>query len=519
MVRKMLAALGILALAACASLPPQLDADGRAAAQAGILSLGTQQPDRFEAITVTLDLPAAAAGSVLSFPDDWGPEERLSQLRRDTVTRGLERLPGDEEAYRVAPGGGWIAYTGAQDYDGEPDWETHRLPGMRVRTAERHAFLLGQTFLPQWSQGGVPLTLDLQSLPQRAAFSFAASDCARGCALEDLANSVLALGDFVFDTRQAGDTTVRSAIRGSFAMDADAMSGVLAGMLDQGAQRFDDAPFASYVFAVNPIPAPPQGSAVVGTGLHRSFLLLASENADAGRLRHTIAHEIVHEWITRRMGPTDEATDAQRMWFTEGATEYFAWKLQLAAGLIDTQDFLAGMSDLANAYLASPVRELPAGELAERIFESDQAQRLPYQRGALLAWHWDMLARSRGAALDAVIADLIDENAGRALTDARIRAAMARRIGGQFDSDLARYVVRGKTLDPEALTLPACVMATRQPSGTVRFAVWEGIPADTCRMEILGPPEAIGSAWNKPGAAVEPGCNPHGSGRDTTCAG
>jgi hypothetical protein len=38
------------------------------------------------------------------------------------------------------------------------------------------------------------------------------------------------------------------------------------------------------------------------------------------------------------------------------------------------------MSDLANAYLASPVRELPAGELAERIFESEEAQRLPYQR-------------------------------------------------------------------------------------------------------------------------------------------
>jgi hypothetical protein len=64
---------------------------------------------------------------------------------------------------------------------------------------------------------------------------------------------------------------------------------------------------------------------------------------------------------------------------------------------------------------------------------------------------------------------------------------MARRIGGQFDSDLARHVVRGKALDPEALTLPACVMATRQPSGTVRFAVRDGIPADTCRMEILGP--------------------------------
>ncbi|WP_231680625.1 hypothetical protein [Citromicrobium sp. WPS32] len=487
MVRAMVAALGILALAACASLPPQPDKDDLAAAQLGVLSLGTQQPGRFEAITVRLDLPASAAGSVLSFPENWGPEEDLSQLRRDTAFRGLERLPGEGEAYRVAPGGGWIAYTVAQDYDGEPDWQTHRLPGMRVQTARSHAFLLGQTVLPTWSQGGVPLTLDLQSLPQRVAFSFAPGDCATGCALDDLANSVFALGDFAFDIRQAGNTTVRSAIRGSFAMDADAMSGVLAGMLDQGARRFDDAPFASYLFAVNPIPAPPQGSAVVGTGLHRSFLLLASENADAERLRHTIAHEIVHEWITRRMGPTDEASDAQRMWFTEGATEYFAWKLQLAAGLIDTQDFLAGMSDLANEYLSSPVRELPADELAERIFESEEAQRLPYQRGALLAWHWDMLARARGSSLDAIIADLIDGNTGQELTDARIQAAMARRIGGHFDSDLARYVVRGQALDPMALTLPGCVVAMQGPSGTVRFAVRDGSSRDTCRAEILGP--------------------------------
>ncbi|WP_230782765.1 hypothetical protein [Citromicrobium bathyomarinum] len=487
MVRAMVAALGILALAACAPLAPQPDASDRAAAELGVLSLGIAQPGRFEAVTVRLDLPASAAGSVLSFPESWGPEEDLSQLRRDTATRGLERLPGEGEAYRVAPGGGWIAYTVAQDYDGEPDWQTHRLPGMRARTAQSHAFLLGQTVLPTWSQGGVPLTLDLQSLPQRAAFSFARGDCATGCALDDLANSVLALGDFAFDTRQAGDTTVRSAIRGSFAMDADAMSGVLAGMLDQGAKRFDDAPFASYLFAVNPIPAPPQGSAVVGTGLHRSFLLLASENADAERLRHTIAHEIVHEWITRRMGPTDEATDAQRMWFTEGATEYFAWKLQLAAGLIDTQAFLAGMSDLANEYLSSPVRELPAGELAERIFESEEAQRLPYQRGALLAWHWDMLARARGASLDAAIADLIDEGGAAELTDARIHAAMARRIGTQFDSDLARYVVQGQVLNPMALTRPRCVVAMQGPSGTVRFAIEGGRSRDTCRAEILGP--------------------------------
>ncbi|MBY8337065.1 hypothetical protein KYN89_08380 [Alteriqipengyuania sp. NZ-12B] len=487
MVRALVAALSILALAGCASLPPQPDASDRAAAQAGILSFGIQQPDRFDAITVRLDLPDSAAGSVLTFPDSWGPEENLSQSRGDIAFRGLERLPGEGEAYRVAPGGGWITYTVAQDYEGEPDWETHRLPGMRVRTAPSHAFLLGPTVLPAWSQGGVPLTLDLQSLPQRAAFSFAPGDCATGCALEDLANSVLALGDFAFDTRQAGDTTVRSAIRGSFAMNADAMSGVLAGMLDQGAQRFDDAPFPSYLFAVNPIPAPPQGSAVVGTGLHRSFLLLASENADAERLRHTIAHEIVHEWITRRMGPTDEETDAQRMWFTEGATEYFAWKLQLAAGLIDTQDFLAGMSDLANAYLASPVRELPAGELAERIFESEEAQRLPYQRGALLAWHWDILARERGSSLDAVIADLIDGNERQELTDARIRAAMTRRIGGQFDSDLARYVVQGKALDPMALTLPGCLVAIPERSGTVRFAIADGSSGDTCRAELLGP--------------------------------
>ena len=135
MVRAMVAALGILALAGCASLPPQPDRDDRAAAQLGVLSLGTVQPGRFEAITVRLDLPASAAGSVLSFPESWGPEENLSQLRGNLATRGLERLPGEGEAYRVAPGGGWITYTVAQDYGGEPDWETHRLPGMRVRTA------------------------------------------------------------------------------------------------------------------------------------------------------------------------------------------------------------------------------------------------------------------------------------------------------------------------------------------------------------------------------------------------
>ncbi|MEL7685041.1 hypothetical protein AAG594_11950 [Citromicrobium bathyomarinum] len=69
MVRAMVAALGILALAACAPLAPQPDASDRAAAELGVLSLGIAQPGRFEAITVRLDLSASAAGSVLSFPE------------------------------------------------------------------------------------------------------------------------------------------------------------------------------------------------------------------------------------------------------------------------------------------------------------------------------------------------------------------------------------------------------------------------------------------------------------------
>ena len=98
-----------------------------------------------------------------------------------------------------------------------------------------------------------------------------------------------------------------------------------------------------------------------------------------------------------------------------------------------------------------------------------------------------MLAHSRGASLDSVIADLIDEGAAGELTDARIRAAMARRIGGQFDSDLARYVVRGNALDPTALNLPTCVVAAQEPSGAIRFAVRGDIAVDACRAEILGP--------------------------------
>jgi predicted metalloprotease with PDZ domain len=176
---------------------------------------------------------------------------------------------------------------------------------------------------------------------------------------------------------------------------------------------------------------------------------------------------VLHEWIPRRAGQTDEATDPSRAWFTEGFTEYFTQRLLLQTGRIMLDEYAANMDALWTAYMTSDVNTLPAEALNERLFESEQTERLPYQRGALLALHWDTILKADGGeGLTRVLASLIDradaleaDGQPRTLSDDALHAALRDALGERFDADYQRYIVEGGLIDLRTLSLPECLEA------------------------------------------------------------
>lgn len=457
----------------------------------------TQTGEDWRTVTIAVGFDAEAGDSLaLSFAEQWGPAENLTDLVSDVHVSGpdgplaFEQAGASLSVANLPAGPIEVRYDIAQDYEGEPQWGVQRLPGMRPVLQPDYAFFAGGAVLPEFegAMGEVRV-----SLPEGGAFNRPVDEAGRSAPVSYVAltNGLFAFGAFRMKTTDGYGLALRSAIRGDWPLEDATLHQVTAETLGQAASLFEDPAFAQYFVMVTPLPALPQGSAVIGSGFDEAFFLLATPNADPENLIHTITHEVLHEWIPRRAGQTDEATDPARAWFTEGFTEYFTQRLLLQTGRISLDQYAANMDALWTAYMTSDVNTLPAEALIERLFESEQTERLPYQRGALLALHWDTTLKADGGeGLTRVLANLIDradaleaEGEARTLSDDALHAALRDALGERFDADYQHYIVEGGLIDLRALTLPECLEADAhahlrvKPGSEAREACTAGIVA------------------------------------------
>jgi len=467
------------------------------------LAFSTETAGNLETLRIGLTIDGDADGeTVFRFPDAWGPQQALGNLVSDraafdAATGAALRATGTGAIFTVAhlPGQAiTLSYTVRQDYEGLPQWGVQRLPGMRPVLQRDHASLIGHTFLPSVDGRDPDVRIQFDDIPGNAAFSQPSPEgISAPVALSMAQDSIYALG--AFSVAEAEDTGMRVAMLGEWDLSELDIAARTDFVIDRASREFRDAPFDRYFVAVAPLPDLPEGSSVIGTSFTQSFFILATRNADAENLTHTIVHEVLHEWITRRMGVTDEATDPSRMWFIEGFTEYYTQRILLDAGLIDLPGFLGSFNDLWAEYDASTVNTTPAGELVGHVFDSRETERLPYQRGAFLALSWDTTARANGTSLADALAALIDRaDAIRArgetpeLTDAAIETALRDAIGPRFTADLDRFIKGGAKLSLPDLALPACLTVSASPEGAARLALAGGANPEACTADLLGQP-------------------------------
>jgi predicted metalloprotease with PDZ domain len=101
------------------------------------------------------------------------------------------------------------------------------------------------------------------------------------------------------------------------------------------------------------------------------------------------------------------------------------------------------------AYGASPERRSPNTRVVEAFWSSDAVQKLPYQRGAMLAaiWNARLRAKSHGrVGLDDVMRAQKAAAAKRSVDAAALFPRIARRFGLDVSEDLKRFVDQGAPL-------------------------------------------------------------------------
>lgn len=157
-----------------------------------------------------------------------------------------------------------------------------------------------------------------------------------------------------------------------------------------------------YLVAFIPLTAKPRGGlSMGGTGRGDGFTLYSTPGVE-DQLGATIAHEHTHTWIPARVGQMpDGAAEARAYWLSEGFTDFFTWRTLLRAGQASADETVALMADAMRNYDASPVKTAPNSRIVADFWTNRAVEKLPYQRGALLALKWDEeIRRKSGGKLD-----------------------------------------------------------------------------------------------------------------------
>jgi predicted metalloprotease with PDZ domain len=211
-----------------------------------------------------------------------------------------------------------------------------------------------------------------------------------------------------------------------------------------------------------------------GRGLDGGFVLYLGKNADQKAVPRLIAHENLHRWITRAIGGFPATDSDLEAWLHEGFTEAYTARLLVGAGVWSTEDYVDDWNTALARYGASPVRTAPNTRiLADRERDFD-VNRLPYDRGRLLALKWDrdFRAGTKGrVGLDDVLrAQIVEaarlDRAGRSLSAGMLFPRIAKRLTAlDLSADYARYVDGGEALAvaPDAFGPCIEVVSVTQP--------------------------------------------------------
>ncbi len=275
--------------------------------------------------------------------------------------------------------------------------------------------------------------------------------------LRDVRTSVV-IGGHDLQIARAG--AVRFAALGGFAFHPQ-QAADLAERILSAERAFWGDPSAPFLVTMTSLVAPSALSKTVqGTGRSAGFSTQVTPNATLDDLAVLFAHENFHTWNPGQLGGQGPQ-GSLGLWFSEGFTDFYARRLLLRSGVSSPQRFADQWNDMLVAYAASPARTTPNAQAAEQFWKDPLAQRLPYQRGAMLAAIWDARLRARSGGKRGLDDLMRAQRAAVARSPGvpayRLFPKVAASFGLDVSSDLARYLDEGQAIDLPADTFGRCV--------------------------------------------------------------
>ncbi len=292
--------------------------------------------------------------------------------------------------------------------------------------------------------------------------------------------SVFVGGDFRLQKTTVRDRPIWLAVRGSdwAFTDADLLEMLRRTVETQRTFWHDfDIPFYTVTLLPLAVEGAGEGSIqYLGTGLQSSFAAFATpvKQLNVNGLQHLFNHELMHDWIGSKIRNGGTCNDMTFGWFSEGFTEYFAYKNMLAAGFLSPDEYLEAMNrDFFAAHYSSRVAEAPNSEIQRNFFNKSDISQLPYKRGCLFAFYLDNLIKTRSGGtrcLHDFMLDMLDyyyEGDKDLLTGfAFFEKNMGKYLPpGEFEAAYRAHIVEGRFIPAEKFVLPDCLEMTKTAAG------------------------------------------------------
>lgn len=195
-----------------------------------------------------------------------------------------------------------------------------------------------------------------------------------------------------------------------------------------------------------------------GSGLTDSFISFASNNegTELKPLVWLYNHELFHKWVGLVI---KNESEEKQYWFSEGFTDYYAYKLMLKNDKMSLEDMLTTLNkDVLQTHYSSVVRDLPNDEITFEKFWGDPAyQKLPYHRGLLYAMLIDFRIKERSGytqSLDHLMFDLLKrarEDEDMRLNEEVFTTVLSNYLDESAIAHFEEHIVRGRpvTFGPE----------------------------------------------------------------------
>lgn len=417
------------------------------------------------AVQVDLTFHGGRGGETpLQLPSEWGGQTELWRGIADLqVVSGATMSAGVDAWHRVLhhqPDAAiHVRYRVIQDWSGVPRAERGNEYRPVIQPAYFH--LIGNAFIVQPGvDDNSPTHFSIQGLPQ--GWSFASDLEHPGLVLSHAMQSVVVAGDYRIV--RGADPRIRVALRGQWRF-TDAEFAARVNTIIAAERAFWGDRSTPYLVTVTQVSAPDPGwTSIGGTGLDDAFAFFSTPNGELPVIARTLAHEGLHTWIPGLLGGMPAHDEAADYWFSEGFTDFYTGHLMVRGGVWTPSEFAADLNDMLGAYAQSPVRTEPNARVVADFWSSRDVQKLPYQRGRMLATIWDAQLRAHGHSLDEVMRMMRTRaHRGDPLRAAPMFADAIRDMGVDVHDDVAAHVERGEPiLLPEDAFAPCGRVTTRE---------------------------------------------------------